>query len=136
MRNGVLQNNNMNPAAGDKTYVGIQPLCPANQLSLYVSVGNQGTNQEVAELRVYAEENPTTYFGGTTLGLFEATIPAHGTLQAPVMVTIPTAIPRNRAMSILVQIDSANQVSERREYDNYARSALQIRIGSPAACGA
>jgi hypothetical protein len=135
MRGGMLVNNNLDPNKGDAPYVGVQGRCPGNQLSLYGSVGNQGTQSETAEFRVYANDGTANYFGGTTLGLFTATIPAYGTVQAPVSVTIPTSIPRNVTLSIYTEIDSANQVNERREYDNYARSALQIIVGNPGACG-
>jgi hypothetical protein len=135
LRGGTLRDNDMDPTAGDASYAGVQSRCPGQPLSLYVSVGNQGTATETAELRVYANDGTANYVGGTTLGLFTATIPAHGTVQAPVTVAIPSAIPRNTVLSVYVEIDSANQVSERREYDNYARSGLQIRVGSVAACG-
>jgi hypothetical protein len=135
LRGGALRNNDMNPTSGDQVYAGVQSRCPGQSLSLYVSAGNQGTGSETAELRVYANDGTANYFGGTTLGLFTATIPAHGTVQAPVTVVIPPAIPRNTVLSVYVEIDSANQVSERREYDNYARSALRIRVGTVAACG-
>ena len=135
MRGGVLRNNNMDPNNGDTVYAGVQSRCPGNTLALYASVGNQGTQSEKAELRVYANDGTNNYFGGTTLGLFTATIPRYGTVQAPVTVTIPTGIPRNVTLSVYVEIDSANQVNERREYDNYARSALQFRVGNAATCG-
>jgi len=135
LRNGVIRNNDMDPTNGDQVYSGVQSRCPGQPLSLYVSAGNLGNSTETAELRVYANDGTANYFGGTTLGLFTATIPAHGTVQAPVTVTIPGAIPRNTVLSIYVEIDSANQISERREYDNFARSALRVSVGSAASCG-
>jgi hypothetical protein len=38
-------------------------------------------------------------------------------------------------LSIFVDVDPNNNVDERKEYDNRARSALAIRVGNIGACG-
>jgi hypothetical protein len=63
------------------------------------------------------------------------TINRYGAFAFPVTVTIPAAIPRDVNLSMFVDVDPNNNVDERKEYDNRARSALTIRVSNIGACG-
>ena len=90
------------------------------------------------QVRAYADDPVTGYGGavpGTTLQTSNVTINRYGAFAFPLTVTIPTAIPRDVNLSIFVDVDPNNNVDERKEYDNRARSALTIRVGNIGACG-
>jgi hypothetical protein len=137
LRNGVLINNAVDPTNGDAPYTGTVAKCPGDSLSFYASVGNTGTQSESAQVRVYADD-PVGGYGGAVQDDFETsnvTINRYGAFAFPLTVTIPTAIPRDVNLSIFVDVDPNNNVDERKEYDNRARSALTIRVGNIGACG-
>jgi hypothetical protein len=99
---------------------------------------NTGTQFESTQVRVYADDPVAGYGGavpGTTLQTSNVTINRYGAFSFPLPVTIPTAIPRDVNLSIFVDVDPNNNVDERKEYDNRARSALTIRVGNIGACG-
>jgi hypothetical protein len=139
LRNGVLINTASDPGNGDKPYTGTVAKCPGDSVGFYVSVGNTGTQSETTQLRIYADDPVLGYGGavpGTTLQTrSNVSVGRRGALAFPVTVTIPASIPRDTDLSVFVDIDSSNTVDERKEYDNRARSALTLRVGSVAACG-
>ena len=138
LRNGVLINNAVDPTNGDAPYTGTVAKCPGDSLSFYASVGNTGTQSESTQVRVYADDPVGGYGGavpGTTLQVSNVTINRYGAFAFPLTVTIPTAIPRDVNLSVFVDVDPNNNVDERKEYDNRARSALTIRVGNIGACG-
>ena len=139
LRNNVLINTASDPGNGDSPYTGVVAKCPGDALAFYVSAGNTGTQSETVQMRIYADD-PVNGYGGAVPGTplqtrSNVTIARYSALAFPVTVTIPASIPRDTNLSVFVEVDSGNDVNERKEYDNRARSALTLRVGNVATCG-
>lgn len=132
------------PATGDALATPVIK-CPGQEVSFFVTIGNDSSFARTTDFRVYASPFPasgkeacSSLDGvGTELFRGSATPFLYSSYTFPITVTIPTAIPRDVPLAVFTGLDPAGKLfpKERRAYDNCVRSAVVLRIGGPALCG-
>jgi len=135
LRNGTIQNNNLDPTRGDVVHFDTVVVCPGDKVNFYISVGNTGPQTETFEARIYANASPTDYFPSEVLGAYSVSLGGFGAYAFPAEFTVAPTLPRDVPLPVFVEVDATNAISELKEWDNMARSALQILVRLPGSCG-
>jgi hypothetical protein len=127
----ILENTNFNGSTRAKLPAMVT-LCPGENLSFFVTVGNHSKTSRSSTLRIYADGPGacTSLDGvGTELGLFTVGVSAYGTFSPPVNLKIPEGIPRGTPLKVFSAIHSDGfPADERRGYDDCARSAINLTV--------
>jgi hypothetical protein len=126
LRNGILRDNNLDPSNGDKQHPDPLLVCPGDKVRLYATIGNSSTAKEPTDFALYADADPNAYFypGADALAIYNTSI-GRGTFSFAVDFDVPASLPRGVAQFVYVALPTTN-LSERKGYDNAARSRLRI----------
>jgi hypothetical protein len=134
----VIRNTDVNQATGATLPSPLQ-LCPDQNVSLVVTVGNHSQFSRSGVVRIYADSPGacTSLDGvGTELGRFNISVNGYSTFSFPVTLGIPSSIMRNTPLNVFSAVSVGTyDPEEKRGYDDCARSAATILVPVTGVCG-
>jgi hypothetical protein len=127
LRNGMLVDNNIDPTKGDAVHPDPLMVCPGDKVNFYATVGNDNSNREPVQVRVYADSALNAYYYPDSIpySWFNVSL-GRGAFSFPVSYTVPSSMPSGTTQNLYVSLPTTN-LWERKGYDNSARSRLRIR---------
>jgi hypothetical protein len=127
LRNGMLVDNNVDPTRGDAAHPDPVMVCPGDRVNFYATVGNNNSNREAVQVRVYADSDLNAYYYPDSIpySWFNISL-GRGAYSFPVWYTVPSSMPSGTTQNLYVSLPTTN-LWERKGYDNSARSRLRIR---------
>jgi hypothetical protein len=127
LRAGQLIDNNVNPLNGDLIWSDPLLACPGNVVNFLATVGNNSTTVESFDLSVYLDPDVNAYPHGLADALTTVSVSmGQGTTSFPIQFTVPASLAANTTYNVFVGTPNS-LLTDRKGYDNTARSALRIR---------
>ncbi len=127
LRASGLIDNNVNPLNGDLVWSDPLMVCPGNVVNFLATVGNNSTTVESFDLSVYLDPDVNGYPHGLADALTTVSVSmGQGTSSFPIQFTVPASLAANTTYHVFVGTPNS-LLTDRKGYDNTARSALRIR---------
>jgi len=127
LRGNGLIDNNVNPLNGDLVWSDPLMACPGNVVNFLATVGNNSTTVESFDLSVYLDPDVNAYPHGLADALSTVSVSmGQGTSSFPMQFTVPASLAANKTYHVFVGTPNS-LLTDRKGYDNSARSALRIR---------
>jgi Matrixin len=120
-----LIDNNVNPSNDDLPWQDPLLVCPGNVVELLATVGNDNAIRESFDVFVYLDPDPNAYMRGADSALTTLVVSmGQGTASFPIKFTVPASLPGGIQH---VFIGTSQLMSDRKGYDNSARSRLRLQ---------